>query len=77
VSVIKSRRPVEGEIDSEKREFVRKAAYSAPALIVLGLATHSRKASGQLPAPPSAPENQGVENPEEDDTLLRELGNRD
>jgi hypothetical protein len=59
---------------------VRKAAYTAPTLIMLGLASHSPKAGAQFPPPPSAPDSSlnSADDPiTEDDVLEEQLGRHD
>ena len=67
--------PEEG-VDSGRREFVRKAAYTAPTLVVLGLAAHSDRAHGQFPPPPSAPSTNSAEEPISEEDVLEEEWSR-
>lgn len=60
-------------VDAGRRDFIRKASYTAPALIALGAAAHSRRAQGQFTGPPSAPE--GGNSAPDDDQLLEDLEN--
>ena len=70
---------VDGEFDAGRRDFLRKASYTAPVLVVLGIAAHSREAGAQFPPPPSAPNPTGsnAKEPSEEDLLLQELENKD
>ena len=78
MSDTQSQQPPDQGVDSGRREFVRKAAYSAPVLVALGFAAHSKQAHGQFPPPPSAPNDSpaGVD-PTEEELLLQELERKD
>ncbi|KAA9133051.1 hypothetical protein F3N42_01435 [Marinihelvus fidelis] len=65
----------DSEIDSSRRRFLRKASYTAPALVALGAAGHARRGSAQFNGPPSAPETNT--SPADDESLLRDLEERD
>ena len=58
--------------DPGRRALLKKAGYTAPALVVLATAGHSRKAGAQIGDPPSAPDFGDSVDPN-DDELLREL----
>ena len=60
-----------GEIESRnsRRDFMRKASYTAPALVVLGVAAHSPMAKAQLASNPPPPGSKLSE----DEVLLEEL----
>lgn len=79
MSDTQSQQPPEQGIDSGRREFVKKAAYSAPVLVALGFAAHSKQAFGQFPPPPSAPNSTGTnaKEPSEEELLLQELEDKD
>lgn len=64
----------EGEVDASRRSFIKKASYSAPALITLGMAAHVRNAQGQgFGGPPSAPAAPSSVDPIDDQLLLDEV----
>ncbi len=58
--------------DPGRRALLKKAGYTAPALVVLATASHSRKAGAAIPDPPSAPDFGNSVDPGEDE-LLQEL----
>ena len=60
----------EEEVNEGRRELIRKAAYTAPALTVLGLAAHSINDAAAFSGPPDPP-TQGAS--PEDDQLLEDL----
>lgn len=66
----KDEKPGEG-VDESRRDFVRKASYTAPALIALGFAAHSPQAGAQ--GPPSPPAFGPSTELKEEDPLLDEI----
>jgi len=66
-------------VDAGRRDFLRKASYTAPVLVALGIAAHSREAGAALPPPPSAPNptSSNAKEPTEEELLLQDLENKD
>ena len=58
--------------DESRRRLIKKAAYTAPVLVAMGLAAHSPESSATLGSPPDPPTSNGQEG-FEDDPVLREF----